>query len=87
MESSQSAGQTAGGSQVSPGSTTSLPQLDEQSSSVRSVQPPGQQPSLSTHALMRGAVWDETGRYDVMQPGDTTTHPARSVAEDPVELS
>jgi hypothetical protein len=48
LPSSQLAGQLSGGSQVSPGSVTSLPHAAEQSSSVLVVQPAAQQPSPST---------------------------------------
>ena len=48
-------GHDAGGSQVSPASTTPLPQLTEQSSSLVESQPLGQQPSPEMHALME--VW------------------------------
>lgn len=47
LPSLQSAGQLP--SQVSPGSTTRLPQLAEQSLSVLLLQPAGQQPSPVTH--------------------------------------
>jgi hypothetical protein len=50
--SSQSVGQEAGGSQVSPGSTMLFPQLAEQSSSTPASQPTGQQPSPLLHAEM-----------------------------------
>ena len=53
LPSSQLAGQELGGSQVSPESTTPLPQLAEQSVSLALVQPVGQQPSPETHAVMR----------------------------------
>ena len=51
----QVVGQEVAGSQVSPFSTTPLPQLGEQSESVLAVQPAGQQPSPATQAVM--AVW------------------------------
>ena len=47
--SSQLVGQLACGSHVSPGSTTPLPQLCEQSSSSAGLQPAGQQPSPLAH--------------------------------------
>jgi hypothetical protein len=50
--SSQVGGQVAGGSQVSPGSSTPLPQLAEQLLSVIAVQPPGQQPSPLMHDVI-----------------------------------
>ncbi len=50
--SSQVVGQEAGGSQVSPGSTTLFPQVAEQSSSTLASQPTGQQPSPLTQAEM-----------------------------------
>jgi hypothetical protein len=42
-------GQDAAGSQVSPGSTTLLPQLALQSLSLTALQPEGQQPSPLRH--------------------------------------
>jgi hypothetical protein len=51
LESSQLVGQLVAGSQVSPASTTPLPQLAEQSESPE-LQPTGQQPSPLTHVLM-----------------------------------
>ena len=48
----QLTGQLDGGSHVSPGSTTPLPQLEVQSLSVFESHPAGQQPSLFTHATM-----------------------------------
>jgi hypothetical protein len=50
--SSQLAGHEAGGSQVSPLSTTLLPQLAEQSMSVVKLQPAGQQPSPELQMTM-----------------------------------
>ncbi len=50
--SSQSAGQDAGGSQVSPASTTPLPQTTGQSPSSRLLQPAGQQPSPPLQSTM-----------------------------------
>ena len=44
-------GQFAGGSQVSPDSTTPFPQLGEQSVSVREVHPAGQHPSPPRHIV------------------------------------
>jgi hypothetical protein len=55
LPSSQAAGQVVAGSQVSPASTTPLPQLAEQSVSAVASQPTGQQPSPEAHALM--ALW------------------------------
>ena len=52
LPSSQLAGQELGGSQVSPASTTPLPQLAEQSESLTEVQPAGQQPSPGAQVLM-----------------------------------
>ena len=52
LPSSQLAGQEAGGSQVSPLSTTLLPQLAEQSVSVVGSQPAGQQPSPGVQVAM-----------------------------------
>jgi hypothetical protein len=48
-------GQEAGGSQVSPDSTTPLPHLGVQSESLFALHPAGQQPSPETQVLM--AVW------------------------------
>ena len=48
-------GQAEAGSQVSPTSTTSLPQLGEQSESLMALHPAGQQPSPATQAVME--VW------------------------------
>jgi hypothetical protein len=48
-------GQDDAGSQVSPGSTTPLPQVGEQSESVFAVHPAGQQPSPATQVVME--VW------------------------------
>ncbi len=50
MPSLQEVGQLP--SQLSPGSSTPLPQLAEQSESVALVQPAGQQPSPWTQALI-----------------------------------
>ena len=50
--SAQLTGQLPGGSQVSPGSTTLLPQLELQSLSLLALQPEGQQPSPPTHETM-----------------------------------
>jgi len=55
LPSSQVVGQEEAGSQVSPGSTTSLPQVGEQSESVTALHPAGQQPSCEAQAVM--AVW------------------------------
>jgi hypothetical protein len=52
---SQEVGQEVFGSQVSPGSTTPLPQVGEQSESLLALHPAGQQPSPETQAVM--AVW------------------------------
>jgi hypothetical protein len=52
LPSLQLRGQEPGGSQVSPGSTTLLPQLALQSLSVRALQPGAQQPSPLTHWVM-----------------------------------
>src|SRR5262245_50360673 len=48
-------GQDEGGSQVSPASTTPLPQLAEQSESVFALHPAGQQPSPAAQAVI--ATW------------------------------
>ena len=53
--SSQEVGQEDGGSQVSPVSTTPLPQTDEQSESLFALHTLGQQPSPETQAVM--VVW------------------------------
>ena len=57
LPSSQLVGQAPGPdaiplSQVSPDSTTPLPQLGEQSESVFALHPAGQQPSSATHVVM-----------------------------------
>ena len=52
MPSSQLVGHESGGSQVSPLSTTPLPQLAEQSESSAALHPAGQQPSPPTQVLM-----------------------------------
>ncbi len=54
VPSSQAVGHEPAGSQVSPGSTTSLPQLPEQSLSTLALQPPGQHPSPLWHCVM---IW------------------------------
>jgi hypothetical protein len=54
--SSQEVGQFEGGSQVSPGSTTPLPHKAEQSVSVASSQPSGQQPSPPVQAVTGSCV-------------------------------
>jgi hypothetical protein len=55
LPSSQEVGQDKAGSQVSPFSTTPLPQLGEQSESVLAVHPAGQQPSPETQTVT--LVW------------------------------
>ena len=55
LSSSQLVRQVAGGSQVSPGSTTPLPQVGEQSESVLALHPAGQQPSPEVQVVMD--VW------------------------------
>ena len=52
LPSLQVVGQVDPGSQVSPGSTTPLPQLGEQSESVFALHPAGQQPSPATQVVM-----------------------------------
>jgi hypothetical protein len=52
LPSLQVVGQVDAGSQVSPGSTTPLPQLGEQSESVFALHPAGQQPSPATQVVM-----------------------------------
>jgi hypothetical protein len=52
LPSSQLVGQVSTGSQVSPTSTTPLPQVAEQSESSAEVHPTGQQPSPPTQVLM-----------------------------------
>ena len=52
LPSLQLAGHDEGGSQVSPDSTTPLPQLGEQSESFTEVQPLGQHPSPDTQVVM-----------------------------------
>ena len=54
LPSLQEVGQEDGGSQVSPFSTTPLPQVDEQSESVFALHPAGQQPSPATHVAPVG---------------------------------
>ena len=51
----QEVGQEDFGSQVSPFSTTPLPQLGEQSESLLALHPAGQQPSPETQVVM--VVW------------------------------
>ena len=55
LPSVQEVGQEDAGSQVSPGSTTPLPQVGEQSVSVLALHPAGQQPSPETQVLI--VVW------------------------------
>jgi hypothetical protein len=55
LPSLQEVGQEDFGSQVSPFSTTPLPQVGEQSESVLALHPAGQQPSRETQEVM--AVW------------------------------
>ena len=55
LPSSQVVGQVDFGSQVSPPSTTPLPQVTEQSESLLALHPVGQQPSPPIQAVM--AVW------------------------------
>jgi hypothetical protein len=52
LPSSQLEGQEAAGSQVSPPSTTPLPQLAEQSESLAELHPTGQQPSPGVQAVI-----------------------------------
>jgi hypothetical protein len=52
--SSQLGGQLAGGSQVSPGSTTLLPHCERQSVSLLALQPGAQQPSPLAQLVMGG---------------------------------
>ena len=52
LPSLQEVGQEDGGSQVSPPSTTVLPQVGEQSESVLALHPAGQQPSPATQVVM-----------------------------------
>jgi hypothetical protein len=51
----QEVGQEDFGSQVSPFSTTPLPQVGEQSESLLALHPAGQQPSPATQVVME--VW------------------------------
>jgi hypothetical protein len=51
----QEVGQEDFGSQVSPFSTTPLPQVGEQSESLLALHPSGQQPSPATQVVME--VW------------------------------
>ena len=55
LPSLQEVGQEDFGSQVSPFSTTPLPQFGEQSESLLALHPAGQQPSPETQVVM--AVW------------------------------
>jgi hypothetical protein len=55
LPSLQEVGQEDFGSQVSPFSTTPLPQLGEQSESLLALHPAGQQPSPETQVVM--VVW------------------------------
>jgi len=55
LPSSQEVGQEDFGSQVSPFSTTPLPQVGEQSESLLALHPAGQQPSPATQVVME--VW------------------------------
>jgi hypothetical protein len=55
LPSLQEVGQLEAGSQVSPGSTTPLPQVGEQSESVLALHPAGQQPSPEVQVVMD--VW------------------------------
>src|SRR5438477_545644 len=76
LPSLQLAGHVPGGSQVSPGSMTPLPQLAEQSESVFALQPAGQQPSPAAHAVMPSlqlAGHDEGGSQ--VSPGSITPLP------------
>jgi hypothetical protein len=55
LPSLQEVGQDDGKSQVSPFSTTPLPQVGEQSESLLALHPAGQQPSPATQVVME--VW------------------------------
>jgi len=55
LPSVQEVGHEEAGSQVSPPSTTPLPQLGEQSESALALHPAGQQPSPATQVVME--VW------------------------------
>ena len=55
MPSEQEVGHEDAGSQVSPPSTTPLPQVGEQSESVFALHPAGQQPSPEIQVII--AVW------------------------------
>jgi hypothetical protein len=59
LPSLQLVGHELGGSQVSPGSMTPLPQLGWQSGSLLALQPAGQQPSEAPHAVM-AVCWQRT---------------------------
>jgi hypothetical protein len=54
LPSEQETGQVPGGSQVSPGSVTLLPQTGEQFESLLALQPEGQQPSPPTQETIAG---------------------------------
>ena len=62
----QEVGQDDAGSQVSPGSTTALPQVGEQSESVLALHPAGQQPSPATQVVME--VWPQVALQLALLP-------------------
>jgi hypothetical protein len=66
LPSLQEVGQEDFGSQVSPFSTTPLPQVGEQSESVLAVHPAGQQPSPATQVAME--VWLQATLQFVLLP-------------------
>jgi len=66
LPSLQEVGQEDFGSQVSPFSTTPLPQVGEQSESVLAVHPAGQQPSPATQVVME--VWLQATLQFVLLP-------------------
>ena len=66
LPSLQEVGQEDAGSQVSPASTTPLPQVGEQSESVLAVHPAGQQPSPATQVVME--VWLQATLQFVLLP-------------------
>jgi hypothetical protein len=66
LPSLQEVGQEDAGSQVSPFSTTPLPQVGEQSESVLAVHPAGQQPSPATQVAME--VWLQATLQFVLLP-------------------
>src|SRR5439155_21811148 len=65
------AGRRAGGSQVSPASTTLLPQVGEQSPSMLALQPGAQQPSPLVHTMI-GVCWQAAVQLLALPPKVST---------------